>query len=75
MCLAIPALILSIEGEQAEADVGGVRKTVGVMLTPQVKAGDYVLLHAGYAIGIVDSHEAQETLALFKELAEVSEIR
>jgi len=75
MCLAIPALILSIDGEQAEADVGGVRKTVGVMLTPQVKEGDYVLLHAGYAIGIVDSHEAEETLALFKELAEVSEIR
>lgn len=75
MCLAIPARILSIDGEQAEADVGGVRKTVGVMLTPHVKEGDYVLLHAGYAIGIVDSHEAEETLALFKELAEVSEIR
>jgi len=75
MCLAIPARIISIDGENAEADVGGVRKTVGLMLTPNVKVGDYVLLHAGYSIGIVDANEAQETLALFQELAEVSEIR
>ena len=75
MCLAIPARIVSIDGENAEADIGGIRKTIGLMLTPNVKVGDYVLLHTGYSIGIVDAHEAQETLALFKELAEVSEIR
>jgi len=75
MCLAIPAQIISIDGENAEADVGGVRKTIGLMLTPNVKVGDYVLLHAGYSIGKVDADEALETLALFKELAEVSEIR
>ncbi len=45
------------------------------MLTPSVKVGDYVLLHTGYAIGIIDPEEAEETLALFRELAEVSEIR
>ena len=75
MCLAIPARIVSINGENAEADIGGIRKTIGLMLTPNVKVGDYVLLHTGYSIGIVDANEAQETLALFKELAEVSEIR
>ncbi len=75
MCLAIPARIISIEGEEALADVGGIQRRIGVMLTPSVKAGDYVLLHTGYAIGIIDPVEAEETLALFRELAEVSEIR
>jgi len=75
MCLAIPARIISIEGEDAEADVGGVRRRIGIMLTPSVKVGDYVLLHTGYAIGVIDPTEAEETLALFRELAEVSEIR
>ncbi|MCK9357011.1 MAG: HypC/HybG/HupF family hydrogenase formation chaperone [Dehalococcoidia bacterium] len=75
MCLAIPARIISIDGEDAEADVGGVQRKIGLMLTPSVKVGDYVLLHTGYAIGIIDPEEAEETLALFRELAEVSEIR
>ena len=75
MCLAIPARIISIDGEDAEADVGGVRRRIGIMLTPSVKVGDYVLLHTGYAIGVIDPAEAEETLALFRELAEVSEIR
>jgi hydrogenase expression/formation protein HypC len=75
MCLAIPARIISIEGEDAEADVGGVQRRIGIMLTPSAKVGDYVLLHTGYAIGVIDPAEAEETLALFRELAEVSEIR
>ena len=75
MCLAIPARIISIDGNDAEADVGGVRRKIGIMLTPQVKVGDYVLLHTGYSIAIVNATEAEETLALFRELAEVSEIR
>jgi hydrogenase expression/formation protein HypC len=44
------------------------------MLTPQVKVGDYVLLHTGYSIGILQPEEAEQTLAVFRELAEVSEI-
>lgn len=74
MCLAIPALILSIDGDTAEVDVGGVRRQIGTMLTPQAKVGDYVLLHTGYSIGILKPEEAEETLAVFRELAEVSEI-
>ena len=75
MCLAIPARIVSIQGQDAQIDVGGVQRRIGIMLTPQVKVGDYVLVHAGFSIGIVDPTEAEETLALFKELADVSEIR
>lgn len=75
MCLAIPARIISIQDQDAQIDVGGVQRRIGIMLTPQVKVGDYVLVHAGFSIGIVDPAEAEETLALFKELADVSEIR
>ncbi len=75
MCLAIPALVLSIDGDSAEVDIDGVRRTIGTMLTPQMKVGDYVLLHTGYSIGILKPEEAEETLAVFRELAEVSEIR
>ena len=75
MCLAIPALILSVDGDSAEVDVGGIRRQIGTMLTPQVKAGDYVLLHTGYSIGLLQPEEAEETLAMFRELAEISEIR
>ncbi len=75
MCLAIPALILSLHDDSADVDIGGLRRTIGTMLTPEVKVGDYVLLHTGYSIGILKPEEAEETLALFRELAEVSDIR
>ena len=58
MCLAIPALIKSINGYQAEVDIEGVSREVSIQLTPEVKVGDYVLLHTGYAISIVDEAEA-----------------
>jgi len=50
MCLAVPALIRSIDGDEAEVELGGVSRRASLMLTPEAKAGDYVLLHAGYAI-------------------------
>jgi len=75
MCLAIPALILSLDGDSAEVDIGGVQRRIGTMLTPQVKVGDYVLLHTGFSIGILQPEEAEQTLAVFRELADVSEIR
>jgi hydrogenase expression/formation protein HypC len=70
MCLAIPALIKSIDGQQGEADIEGVTRRVSLQLTPEAKVGDYVLLHTGYAIGIIDQNEAEETLKLLKELSE-----
>jgi hydrogenase expression/formation protein HypC len=72
MCLAIPALIKSIEGQQAEADIEGVTRQVSLQLTPEAKVGDYVLLHTGYAISVIDAAEAEETLKLLRELSEAS---
>ena len=72
MCLAIPALIKEIKGQQAVADIEGVTRDISLQLTPEAKVGDYVLLHTGYAISIIDADEAAETLKLLKELSEVN---
>ena len=70
MCLAIPALVKSIEGQLAEVEIGGTSRSISISLTPEVKTGDYVLLHTGYAISIIDQDEARETLELLEELAD-----
>lgn len=54
----------------ADVDIEGVSREVSIQLTPEVKVGDYVLLHTGYAIGIVDEAQAAETMKLLKELGE-----
>ena len=69
MCLAIPALVKSVEGHQAEVEVGGVGRKVSIWLTPEARVGDYVLLHTGYAISIIDKAEAEETLKLLEEIS------
>ncbi len=71
MCLAIPALIKSIEGTNAEAEIGGVSRKVSLWLTPEARVGDYVLLHTGYAINVIDAEEAEETLRLLEEMAQI----
>lgn len=69
MCLAIPALLLRrIEAEEALIDAGGVEKRVSLALVPEAAVGDYVIVHAGYAISRVDPEEALRTLALFAEM-------
>lgn len=73
MCLAIPVRIKSINGTEAEVEIGGITRKTSLMLTPEAKVGDYVLLHAGYAINIVDQVEAEETLAIFAEMSEILE--
>jgi hydrogenase expression/formation protein HypC len=73
MCLAIPALIKSIEGKEAEIEIGGISRRISLWLTPEAKVGDYVLVHTGYAISIVDQDEAEETLEIFREIAEIEE--
>ena len=70
MCLAIPALIKSIQDNQAIVDIEGVTREVSIQLTPEAKVDDYVLLHTGYAISVIDAAEAEETLKLLKELSE-----
>lgn len=67
MCLAVPAEIKSIEGTTAEVDFGGVVRSVNLSLV-SAKVGDYVIVHAGYAIEVLDREEAEKTLELFREL-------
>jgi hydrogenase expression/formation protein HypC len=68
MCLAVPALIRSIDGTMADAELGGVMIQVNILLTPEVKEGDYVIMHAGYAISVMNSDEAEATLKLLEEV-------
>jgi len=74
MCLAIPVKVISIEGDEAETEIAGVRRRVSIALTPEAKVGDYVLLHTGYAIGVVDEAEAKETLKLLEQISRLSEV-
>jgi hydrogenase expression/formation protein HypC len=70
MCLAIPAKVVSVKEEKARVDFGeGVLREVNVTLV-NAKVGDYVLVHAGYAIQVLDEKEAQETMCLWNEILE-----
>ena len=68
MCLGIPGKIVSISGDLAEVDFGGVAREVSLLLCPDVREGDYVLVHVGFAIQRLDEKEALETLELFREM-------
>ncbi len=69
MCLALPARVVQrLDGEQAVVELGGVKKTVSLALVPEARPGDYVIVHVGHAIGLVDPQEAERTLALFAEM-------
>ena len=68
MCLAVPALIKSVDGQMAEVEIGGMRRSIGLQLTPEARVGDYVLIHTGFAISVIDEKEALETISLFEEI-------
>lgn len=69
MCLAIPALVVELlPDDMARIELDGVRKAISLSLVDDVKVGDYVIVHVGYALQKLDPHEAAETLALFAEL-------
>lgn len=69
MCLAIPARVTSInENRMAEVDIMGVSRHVSLDLVPDAKEADFVLVHAGFAIQIIDQEAAIETLQMFKDL-------
>jgi hydrogenase expression/formation protein HypC len=69
MCLAIPARVVErVQGDDAIIDAGGVEKRVSLALVPEAAVGDYVVVHAGYAISCLDPEEAERTLALFAQL-------
>ncbi len=68
MCLAVPAKIKSINNDTATVEISGVSYEANLMLTPEAKVGDYVILHAGFAIQILDQKDAEETLKLFEDI-------
>lgn len=75
MCLAIPAQVASIgEDNLATVDIMGVTRQVSLDLTPAAQVGDYVLVHAGFAIEVVDQQFAQETLDLIKQFPELADM-
>ena len=72
MCLAVPLRITAIDGDLAMVEMGGVMRQVSLVLTPEAQVGDYVLVHTGFAINVLDEEAARETLALLAELEEAS---
>lgn len=78
MCLAVPGKVLSVEDADPAfrsgfVDFCGVRKTVNLTFTPEVKAGDYVLVHVGFAITRVDEEEAARTFKYLTEIGALEE--
>ena len=74
MCLAIPGLVLSIDGDdplsrEARVAFGGVIRRVNVAFTPEVATGTYVLVHAGFAIAVIDAAEAERTVTALETAA------
>lgn len=73
MCLAIPAKIIEIQEDRlAQVDIMGVSRTVALDLVPQAGVGDYVLVHAGFGIEVVDEEFAQETIDLIRLMPELA---
>lgn len=77
MCLAVPGRVLTVEGEDpafrsGKIDFNGVRKTVSLAYTPEVKVGDFVLVHVGFALQVIDEEEAQRSLATIEEIRELA---
>ena len=68
MCLAIPARVIELRGDMATVDMEGIRREVNVLLVPGIKTGEYVIVHAGFAIGKLDEHEALDSLRLIRQV-------
>ena len=66
MCLAVPMKVVSREKEFCVAELSGVKRKVNIQMLPAVKPGDYIIVHAGFAIQRLDEKEAKQTLRLFK---------
>ena len=69
MCLGIPSRIIEIDGDSAIIDVDGVRREANIALIETPSVGDYVIVHAGFAITTIDPEAARETITLLSELA------
>jgi hydrogenase expression/formation protein HypC len=69
MCLAIPAKIVEIEDNMGTIDMEGIQREVSLLLLEDSKLGDYVIVHAGFAIHKIDEEEAMESIKLLREMA------
>ncbi|MCR4437518.1 MAG: HypC/HybG/HupF family hydrogenase formation chaperone [bacterium] len=67
MCLGVPMKVVEIDGDMAVAEITGVRRSISLQLVEDVKVGDYVIVHAGFAIQVLDEAEAEETIRLLQE--------
>ena len=73
MCLAVPGKIIAIAGDEplsrtGQIDFSGIKKQVSLAYLPEAKLNDYVIVHAGFALSIIDEHEARESLKVFQDL-------
>jgi hydrogenase expression/formation protein HypC len=75
MCLAIPSKITKIENEMATIDVDGVQREASLLLLADAQVGDYVIVHAGFAIQKIDEAAALDTLELLRSAAEAYEAK
>lgn len=73
MCLGVPMKVLSIEDDMAQVEMGGVVRQASLALVEGVRIGDYVIVHAGFAIERLDEEQAGITLALLREMEESAE--
>jgi hydrogenase expression/formation protein HypC len=73
MCLGVPGKVVTVEGDFADVDFGGVRRKVSLLLYPEVGEGDYVLVHVGFVIQRLEKQEALQTLELFAEIEKAYE--
>lgn len=71
MCLAIPMKLIKVEGDRGIVELSGVKKEVSLYLLDNVKKGDYLIIHAGFAIQKLDEKEARETLKIWKEIESI----
>lgn len=74
MCLGVPAKILETSDGAAVVELGGVRREISVILIDDVSVGEWVIVHAGFAIEKLSEEAAEQTLALFREIADATEI-
>ena len=72
MCLAIPMRVIEIKGQEAIAEIGGIKRKANIQLVENVKVGDYLIVHAGFAIEKLDEEDAKETIAMFQEMERIA---
>ena len=70
MCLALPMKLLEHAGQRGFVEIGGARREIVLTLTPEAKVGDYLIIHAGYSLEILDREEAERTLSLYRQMGE-----